>query len=912
MSDRKWVYTFGDGKGEGDASQRELLGGKGANLSEMTNLGIRVPPGFTITTEACDHYQKAGELPPGLEQQVDDAMARVEAWMGKKYADTDDPLLVSVRSGAAASMPGMMDTVLNLGLTDRSVQGLAARSGDPRFAQDCYRRFVQMYGDVVLGVKPEGDGENPFEALLAERKRSRGVTNDVELTAEDLEHLVGGFRSLIEKRLGRSFPQDPREQLWGAILAVFRSWNNPRAIAYRRIYRLHELTGTAVNVQAMVFGNLGPDCATGVAFTRDPGTGERRFFGEYLANAQGEDVVAGTRTPLPISRTDGHPGVSLEETMPAAYAELCDVYQRLEKHYRDMQDLEFTIEEKTLYLLQTRSGKRTGHAAVRIAVDMVDEGLIDEKTAVRRVDPESLVQLLAPMFDPADKSRAVEEGRFLAKGLNAGPGAASGKVVLSAEKAVDMVRNKGEKILLVRIETSPEDISGMEIAEGILTARGGMTSHAAVVARGMGKSCVAGCAALQIDYTRKEIRVGDRVIKQGDHLSIDGTTGEVLLGEIPTSPSEIIRVLVDRSLTPEEAPSFDPFRRLLEWADRYRKLGVRTNADQPSDARVARAFGAEGIGLCRTEHMFFGGERITAVREMIVADDEEQRRRALAKLLPMQREDFTGIFRAMEGLPVTVRLLDPPLHEFLPHERGALERLAGEMGVSIDRLRQKVEQLAEFNPMLGHRGCRLGITFPEIYETQVRALFEAACELQGEGVEVAPEVMIPLVGTVEELRRLRQLTEDVATRVMKEKGTEVVFLVGTMIEVPRACVVAGEIAEHADFFSFGTNDLTQMAFGYSRDDAGVFLNEYVDSGILPADPFQSLDIDGVGALVRMGAERGRQSRADLKLGVCGEHGGDPTSVRFFHRVGLDYVSCSPYRVPIARLAAAQEALAEEE
>ena len=910
MSQKRWVYSFAAGGAEGSAAQRALLGGKGANLAEMCNLGIRVPPGFTVTTEACRHVQETGDVPAELREQVDAALRRVEELMGSRYGDPENPLLVSVRSGAAASMPGMMDTVLNLGLNDRTVVGLARRSGQERFAYDCYRRFLQMYGDVVLGLKPEGAGEeDPFEQRLEARVRARGAASELDLGGGDLRALSEEYRELIAARTGAEFPQDPRLQLWGAILAVFRSWNNPRAVAYRRIYRLSQLGGTAVNVQAMVFGNLGTGCATGVAFTRDPGTGERRFFGEYLPNAQGEDVVAGTRTPLPIGRTAGRPGVSLEETLPDAHAELVQVYEKLERHYRDMQDLEFTVQAGTLYLLQTRAGKRTGPAALRIAVEMVDEGLIDERTAVGRVDPESLVQVLSPSFDPDEKAAAIGAGRLLAHGLPAGPGAASGRVVLSAEKAVDMVRNKGERVLLVRLETSPEDIAGMEVAEGILTARGGMTSHAAVVARGMGRSCVVGCTALVVDTSRKEIRANDRVVKQGDYLSIDGATGEVLLGEIPTSPSEVVRVLVEGTLAAEASPATQRFQRLLDWADRFRRLRVRTNADQPADARTARAFGAEGIGLCRTEHMFFGGDRIMAVREMILAEDGEQRRRALAKLLPMQRGDFLGIFRAMTGLPVTVRLLDPPLHEFLPHERSLLEKLAAEMKVPYERLRQKVAQLTEMNPMLGHRGCRLGITYPEIYEMQVRAIFEAVCDLTAEGIAVDPEVMIPLVGTVEELRVLRRLTEATARSVMAEKGQEVRYLVGTMIEVPRACLAAGPIAAEAEFFSFGTNDLTQMTFGYSRDDAAGFLHPYIAMGILPADPFQSLDQDGVGELVRLATERGRAARPGLKVGICGEHGGDPGSVRFFHRAGLDYVSCSPYRVPIARLAAAQEVLA---
>jgi len=908
MSQNHWVYTFGGGRAEGNARMKELLGGKGANLAEMTNLGVRVPPGFTLTTEACRQFMRTGELPGEVRPQVERALRLLEEWQGCRFGDNANPLLVSVRSGAAKSMPGMMDTVLNLGLNDATVAGLKARSGNGRFAFDCYRRFVQMYGDVVLGLKPEGDEEDPFEELLTQRKAARGVVSDVDLTEDDLRELVGAFKQRIAERTGHPYPQDPMEQLWGAILAVFRSWNNPRAISYRRIYKLSELGGTAVNVQAMVFGNLGTDCATGVAFTRDPSTGEATFFGEFLPNAQGEDVVAGIRTPIPIGRSQETAGKSLEETMPKAYAELTEVYRRLEKHYADMQDLEFTIQNGVLYLLQTRTGKRTGQAAVRIAVEMVDEGLIDEKTAVLRVDPEAIVQILAPAFDPQEKRSAIAAGRLLAKGLPAGPGAASGRVVLSAEKALDMVKNKNERVLLVRTETSPEDIAGMEVAEGILTARGGMTSHAAVVARGMGKSCVAGCTALEVDASRKEVRAGGKVIKQGDYLSIDGSTGEVLLGEIPTSPSEIIRALVEGSVEIEASPATRRFQRLLSWADQYRTLRVRTNADQPLDARVARSLGAEGIGLCRTEHMFFGGDRITAVREMILAEDATQRARALDKLLPMQREDFVGIFRAMEGLPVTIRLLDPPLHEFLPHDRAALERVAVEMKVPVERLRQQVEQLSEFNPMLGHRGCRLGITHPEIYGMQVRAIFEAASDLALAGIAVEPEVMIPLVGTVEEIRATAKQVRDIASVVLAERGAVVPYLVGTMIEVPRACLVADQIAAEAEFFSFGTNDLTQMTFGFSRDDAAKFLDAYLREGILAADPFQSLDVEGVGQLVRLAAERGRAARSGIKLGICGEHGGDPASVRFFHRAGLDYVSCSPYRVPIARLAAAQEAI----
>ena len=905
---KKYVYFFGEGRAEGNAAMRQELGGKGANLAEMTNMGLPIPPGFTISAGACRRFLASeGRFPEGLNEQVEEAVHRLEEVTGKRFGSDDTPLLVSVRSGAAVSMPGMMDTVLNLGLNDHTVKVLARASGDERFARDCHRRFVQMYGNVVLGVPTE-----TFEDAIDALKKKRGVRDDTELTGEDWAGLVGLFHDLVAGAAGRSFPEQPGEQLWGAIEAVFRSWHNKRAESYRRIQGIPAAMGTAVNVQAMVFGNLGEDCATGVAFTRDPASGERRFYGEWLPNAQGEDVVAGNRTPRPINRSDergpGGEDLSLESAMPDIHVQLLDIARRLEEHYRDMQDIEFTIEHGTLYMLQTRSGKRTGLAAVRIAVEMVEENLIDKQQALLNVEPDQLVQLLAPVFPPEAKSRALAEGRVVARGLPAGPGAASGRVVLSAEKAVDMVRNKGQKVVLVRTETSPEDIEGMEVAEGILTARGGMTSHAAVVARGRGKSCVVGCSSLVVDPLTKEIRAGERVIRQGDWLSIDGATGEVILGELPTHPSEVVRVLVDGSLPADESPLYRVFSRLLGWAGEFKPLGVRANADEPGDARVARLFGAEGIGLCRTEHMFFEAERIRAVRAMILAGDTDSRRLALEKILPLQREDFEAIFRTMEGLPVTIRLLDPPLHEFLPGERSEIEVVARDLGVTVARLGEKIESLRELNPMLGHRGCRLGISYPEIYEIQVQAIFEAACRLKQDRIDILPEVMIPLVGSAEEFRRTRRSVIAVADQVMERTGQRVDYLVGTMIEVPRACLVAGEIAKEAQFFSFGTNDLTQMGFGFSRDDVGSFLPAYLEQGILPSDPFQSLDQEGIGQLVRMAVRRGRRSRPDLKLGICGEHGGDPASVEFFHSLGLDYVSCSPYRVPVARLAAARAAI----
>ncbi len=886
----KCVYFFGDGKAEGNTGMKNLLGGKGANLAEMSNLGIPVPPGFTITTDVCDAYYKNNRnYPSELEDQMKEAMSGVEKIMGAKFGDSSNPLLVSVRSGARVSMPGMMDTILNLGLNDTTIEGLVARSGNARFAWDAYRRFVQMYGDVVLGMKPEKkEDEDPFEVIIEEKKKEKNVNSDTELNADDLKDLVAKFKAMVKEKRGMDFPDDPWEQLWGAVDAVFGSWDTERAVKYRKMNNIPGDWGTAVNVQVMVFGNMGDDSGTGVAFTRDPATGENKFYGEYLINAQGEDVVAGTRTPQPVNESTktSSEQKTLQEVMPEAYKTLDGIYNKLEDHYRDMQDIEFTIQKGKLWMLQTRTGKRTAMAAIRIAVEMVKEGLIDEKTAVSRVEPEQLDQLLHPMFDPK------AEKKILAKGLPASPGAASGKVVFHADDAEAMTE---EKTILVRIETSPEDIGGMNAAQGILTARGGMTSHAAVVARGMGKCCVAGCGAIKVNYQKKEFVVGDAIVKKGDWISLDGSTGEVMLGQVPT-------------IQPELSENFNV---LMKWVDGIRKLGVRTNADTPQDAEVARKFGAEGIGLCRTEHMFFEGDRIKAVREMILADDVSGRENALAKLLPMQRDDFLGIFKAMKGLPVTIRLLDPPLHEFLPHEEENQKEMAEEMGVSVEKVKSKISLLHEFNPMLGHRGCRLGVTYPEITRMQARAIFEAACILAKNGCEVISEVMIPLIGTTGEFNNQKDIVDAVAKEVMAEYGVDVKYLVGTMIEIPRACIVADKIAQKAEFFSFGTNDLTQMAFGYSRDDAGAFLGEYVEKGILKDDPFQVLDQEGVGQLVKMGIERGRNSSPDLKIGICGEHGGEPKSVKFCHRVGMNYVSCSPYRVPIARLAAAHAVLEEK-
>ena len=897
----RYIYSFGGGKADGRADMKEILGGKGANLAEMTNIGLPVPPGLTISTEACNYYlAHKGAYPKGLKEGVVAAMGKMEKLLGKKFGDPRNPLLVSVRSGARASMPGMMDTILNLGLNDRTVEGFSALKKNERFVWDSYRRLIQMYGDVVLGLKPVSeDDRDPFEVILERVKHERGVHHDTELTAADLRRVAGLFKEEIRNKLGVEFPQDPREQLWGAINAVFKSWNNDRAITYRRLNDIPAHWGTAVNVQAMVFGNMGDDCGTGVAFTRNPATGANEFYGEFLMNAQGEDVVAGVRTPLPIHR--------LAEQNPKIHAQLLRVRRQLERHYRDMQDVEFTIERGKLYMLQTRNGKRTGFAAVRIAVDMVGEKLIKPDEALLRIEPEQLNQLLRPVFDQSEKERAVKEGKLLAKGLNAGPGAAAGRVVFNAPDA-EAWKNRGERVILVRMETSPEDIKGMDASEGILTARGGMTSHAALVARQMGKVCVAGCGALAIDYQKRTMEVKGRTIAEGDWISIDGSTGEVIEGNLRTKPSDVVRILVTKDLQADASDVYATFQKLLSWSDKFRKLKIRTNADQPDQSSIAIAFGAEGIGLCRTEHMFFGGDRIDAVREMILADDEAGKRRALAKLLPMQREDFAGIFRAMGERPVTIRTLDPPLHEFLPHTDREIDQLSGKIGVPAAKIRQRIEQLKEFNPMLGNRGCRLGIIFPEITEMQARAIFEAACCVKKEGVDLRPEVMIPLVGFVTELREQEKIVRRMAAEVFKETGVTVKYLVGTMIELPRAAVTADEIAGTAEFFSFGTNDLTQTTLGLSRDDAGTFLPRYIQAGILEQDPFQTLDKRGVGSLMAYAVENGRKVRHGLKIGICGEHGGDPKSVEFCAGLGMDYVSCSPFRVPIARLAAAQAAL----
>ena len=908
MATKKLVYFFGDGRADGNAGQKELLGGKGANLAEMSRIGVPVPAGFTITTEVCQMFEKANAKPsPELQKQVKTQLKAMEKAMGAVFGDKKNPLLVSVRSGARESMPGMMDTILNLGLNDTTVQALAAKTGNPRFAFDSYRRFVAMYGEVVMRTPDdEATGRSIFEVILEKKKKELKIVLDTEFTAEDLEDLVARFKAAIKKRTGKNFPNDPMDQLWGAVKAVFDSWYNKRAYEYRRMNGIPHDWGTAVNVQAMVFGNMGENSGTGVAFTRDPATGEKRFFGEYLMNAQGEDVVAGTRTPHPIE--------DLKKGMPKVYKQLEAYYKKLEKHYRDMQDLEFTIQDGRLWMLQTRNGKRTGFAAFNIAVDMVRERLIKPEEALLRLKADQLDQLLQPIFDLDDKKKAIKAGRFLTKGLNAGPGAAYGRIAFTPNRAVEYAR-KGDNVVLTRIETSPEDIAGMKVAVGILTARGGATSHAALVARQMGKVCVAGCGALDIDYAKGTMKVAGRTLKEGDYISIDGTTGEVLEGAVQTRPSEVIQALLPdpklskarREKAMAEARKgrvYKNYEQIMAWADSYRRLAVRTNADQPDQCDTAVRFGAQGIGLCRTEHMFFGGEKIKAMRRMILSADEDGRRKALAKLLPLQQKDFEGIFTAMGDRPVTIRTLDPPLHEFVPQGEAEIKELAKDMGISVADVKSRIAGLHESNPMLGHRGCRLGIVYPEITEMQARAIFRAAIKVAKKGVKVQPEVMIPLVGHKPELANQAGLVRQVAEEEIAKAKVKLNYLVGTMIEIPRAALTAGEIAGDAQFFSFGTNDLTQMGMGISRDDAGVFLPEYQERGILEYNPFASLDTTGIGRLMRIAVEDGRATRPEIKLGICGEHGGDPSSIEFCHEIGLAYVSCSPYRVPVARLAAA--------
>ncbi len=896
---KKYVYFFGNGQAEGSARLKDLLGGKGAGLAEMTNAGLPVPPGFTITTEACRiFYENEGYLPAEIEEEIQSALRRLEEVRGERLGDPERPLLVSVRSGAKFSMPGMMDTILNLGLNDVTVQALARRTQNPRFAYDCYRRFLQMFGNVVLGIE-----KRKFEEVLEAKKQARGVRHDTELTAEALKELVQEFKRLITEETGRDFPEDPQEQLRQARDAVFRSWNNERAITYRQIHGIPHDLGTAVNVQAMVFGNMGETSGSGVGFTRNPATGEKELFGEFLPNAQGEDVVAGIRTPLPLQE--------LREILPNVYRQLEEIAERLERHYRDVQDFEFTVQEGQLFMLQTRSAKRTGLAAIRIACDMVDEGLVTPEESLRLIEAPTLNQLLHPTFDPAKR----KEFRVIGRGLASSPGAAAGRIAFTARRAVEM-RRQGERVVLVRMETSPDDIAGMQASEGFLTARGGATSHAAVVGRQMGKPAVVGCSALTIDEEAGIARLDDVLLREGDPISIDGTTGEILLGDVPRVKSEILRVL-DGELEPEQSKTYQYFKRVMDTAREVKRLGVRANADTPEDARLARAFGAEGIGLARTEHMFFAPDRLPHMQAMILASTEAERREALARLLPMQREDFAAIFRVMDGYPVTIRLLDPPLHEFLPKREQLMVEIAvlrakGEIeGVEEkERLLARVEELYEFNPMLGLRGCRLGILYPEITEMQVRAIFEAACQVAREGVRVVPEIMVPLVGIAREFEAQREIIDRVAREVMRGMGVQVSYLVGTMLELPRAALLAGEIARSAEFFSFGTNDLTQMTFGFSRDDTVAVIEAYMSRGILETDPFLILDRAGVGELMKMGVERGRAVRANLKTGICGEHGGEPSSIEFCHRIGLDYVSCSPYRVPIAILAAAQAAVTE--
>jgi pyruvate,orthophosphate dikinase len=901
----KFVYYFGNGKADGNAEMKALLGGKGANLAEMVNLKLPVPPGFTITTELCTYfYEHDKTYPKQLKSEVEEALAKVEKEMGMKFGDPDNPLLVSVRSGARASMPGMMDTVLNLGLNDVTVQGLISKTNNPRFAWDAYRRFVAMYGDVVLGLKPQTkDDIDPFEEILEAKKHSRGVHNDIELTADDLKELVYEFKSAIKQKLNIIFPEDPIDQLWGAIGAVFGSWMNDRAKIYRKLNNIPESWGTAVNVQAMVFGNMGESSGTGVAFTRNPATGDNVFYGEYLMNAQGEDVVAGIRTPLLMD--------TLKEQNEIIYNQLVSIRNILEKHYRDMMDIEFTIQEGKLYMLQCRVGKRTAFAAIKIAYDLVKEKVISQKEALMRIEPDQLNQLLRPVFDSNEKNKFIKDKKLIAKGLNAGPGAASGRVVFNAEDAVNW-KKKGEKVILVRIETSPEDIAGMNAAEGILTARGGMTSHAALVGRQMGKTCIVGCGALNIDYKSRQFKTDSStvIVKEGDWISIDGSTGEVFLGNISTKPSEVIAVLINKTIPEADAPVFQMFKEIMNWADKYRTLKIRTNADQPDQSANAIAFGAEGIGLTRTEHMFFGEGKIGPMREMILADDSESRRKALAKILPLQRADFEGIFKVMDGRPVTIRTIDPPLHEFVPHDEAGQKEMAKEMGISLEKIKERVEMLHEFNPMLGFRGCRLGIIYPEITEMQARAIFEAAANVIKSGQNVFPEIMVPLVGKVKELKDQEQIIRRVAQDVMNENNLHFEYMVGTMIEVPRGAITAGQIAEVAEFFSFGTNDLTQTTLGLSRDDAGRFLPEYVAREIYRVDPFVSLDQEGVGFLMKHAVKEGRATKKKLEIGICGEHGGDPDTIEFCHNIGLDYVSCSPFRVPIARLSAARAAIKE--
>ena len=907
MANEKRVYSFGNKTAEGNSKMKNLLGGKGANLAEMSSIGVPVPPGFTITTDVCTEYNKLGKdkVVELLKKDVEKEIQKIEQLTDTKFGSSESPCLLSVRSGARVSMPGMMDTVLNLGLNDDAVEGMAKSTNNERFAWDSYRRFIQMYGDVVMGLKPESkEDPDPFEEIIEKKKEEKHVEKDVDLTPDDLKDLVKAFKAVIKKRLNRDFPQDPWEQLWGAILAVFDSWNTDRAVYYREIHGIPEEWGTAVNVMAMVYGNMGEDSGTGVAFTRDAATGENVFNGEFLMNAQGEDVVAGIRTPQQITKEgsqrwaelqgiseDERKGVypSLEEMQPEIYKELYDIQEKLENHYKDMQDLEFTIQKGKLWLLQTRNGKRTGAAMVKIAMDMLDEGLIDEKTAVLRNEPGKLDELLHPVFQPKE----LEKATTITKGLPASPGAATGQLVFFAEDAQEW-GEQGKNVILARIETSPEDLKGMNVARGIMTARGGMTSHAAVVARGMGKCCVSGAGAVSIDYRKKTMTVEGKTFKEGDWVSLNGSTGEIYEGKVPTHEPELS----------------GNFARVMELSEKYTRMHVRTNADTPKDASTARKFGAKGIGLCRTEHMFFEGDRIKAMREMILSTKEKDRRKALNKLLPIQREDFEGIFEAMQDLPVTVRLLDPPLHEFVPHEEKNQKEMADELGVSLEEVQRTIDSLHETNPMLGHRGCRLGNTYPEITQMQARAIIEASLNLKKKGIKTYPEIMIPLTGTYEEMKMQEDIVRNTIEKVFEESNDRVDYLVGTMIEVPRAAVTADKIAESAEFFSFGTNDLTQMTFGYSRDDAGKFLPIYLNKGILKNDPFQVLDQEGVGQLVKMGTQRGRQTRKDLKVGICGEHGGEPSSVEFCHHVGMNYVSCSPFRVPIARLAAAQAVIKE--